>query len=496
MPAPELPATEKVTEAPPHAAGDVIAGRYVLERKLGEGGMGVVWAAHSVALDVSVALKMLHRSLAGTAAVERMAREARASAQLGHPAIVRVLDFGTSEHGEPFLAMELLQGEDLYAQLARGGGLSPGRAVSILLPVIEALATAHAKGIVHRDIKPENIFIATDDQGREHPKLLDFGIAKLERSSGPSRLTEVGALIGSPLYFSPEQAEGMDDVDFRTDIWAVGVVLYELLTGIPPFQAPNHNALMRRILSDEPTPITAANGGDQALWEIVSRCLAKDPGARWPSMWALGEALARWWYERGGRVDAAARSIEDVWIRGLPPGAGADGEVLDAPTLRPQSTQRGSAVRANTEIVTTADFTEDVPGRRGLRGVLALAAVVATTLIVVVVLARRSSGDADVREVGRAAAAPGEPARPSVRAEQPSTTSPLVAPVLPSVPSGEPPRAPATETARGDLTTGGVSRRVSPSPASRAARPAASSAVPSPYAKPRSGRRIDTEFGF
>jgi serine/threonine-protein kinase len=303
-----------------HRPGDSIDGRYVLQRKLGEGGMGVVWVARSSALDVDVALKVLKRELAGTEAVQRMAREARTAAQLGHPAMVRVLDFGTSEHGEPYLAMELLEGEELHHRLVREGRLDPATAVGLLLPVIDGLGTAHEKGIVHRDVKPENIFIATDGQHRTQPKVLDFGIAKLSQDGVPSRLTQVGAVMGSPFYLSPEQAEGLEDIDFRSDIWAVGIVLYELVTGSPPFAANNYNAQIRSILRDTPKPITDLGVGDQQLWLIIDRCLKKERAERWASIWELGEALALWLFERGGRVDAAARSLRHGWLDGTATG--------------------------------------------------------------------------------------------------------------------------------------------------------------------------------
>jgi serine/threonine protein kinase len=294
-----------------HRPGEVIAGRYVLKRKLGEGSMGVVWAAHSTPLDVEVALKVLRSELVSTIAVERMACEARTAAQLGHAALVRMLDFGTSERGEPFLAMELLEGEDLNARLARDHQIVAEEAVGLLLPIIDGLATAHEKGIVHRDIKPENIFIAVDERRRVQPKVLDFGIAL--QANPAAKLTEGGAIVGSPYYLSPEQAEGLEDVDARSDIWSVGVVLYECITGAPPFTGNNYNALLQDIVKKEPVAFTAS-GGNEQLWSVVERCLKKDREQRWASMWELGEALALWLFERGVRVDASARSLRHGWL--------------------------------------------------------------------------------------------------------------------------------------------------------------------------------------
>jgi eukaryotic-like serine/threonine-protein kinase len=279
--------------------------------------MATVWVARSMALDVDVALKLLHGWLTNTEAVERMAREAHAVARLGHPAIVRVIDYGVAGDTQPFIAMELLEGDELAFLLERRGKLPPTEAVSLLLPILDGLATAHQHGIVHRDIKPENIFIARDDLGRVQPKLVDFGIAKLEsEGSSYSRITLAGALLGTPQYLSPEQAFGHEDVDFRTDIWSVGVVLYELVTGTPPFSGPNYNALIRIITQDAPLPAPVFGVADEQLWHVIERCLAKDPDDRWESAWALGEALSCWLVEHGVDVDASSRSLRDVWLDG------------------------------------------------------------------------------------------------------------------------------------------------------------------------------------
>jgi serine/threonine-protein kinase len=467
-----------------HRSGDIIAGRYELRRKLGEGGMGVVWVARSLALDVEVALKMLRREVAGPEAVERMSREARTAAQLGHPAMVRVFDFGTTELGEPFLAMELLQGEGLNTLLAREQRIPGDRAAALLLPIIDGLATAHEKGIVHRDIKPENIFIATDDHGRVQPKVLDFGIAKLDRGP-PSKLTLVGAVLGSPQYLSPEQAEGLSDIDFHADIWATGVLLYELVTGTPPFMADNYNALIRSILRDVPVPITELAAGDAQLWSIIARCLKKDPKQRWGSMWEVGEALALWLFERGVRVDAASHSLRDGWLAGTMTGLqilvtsdAPDSLTEPPPSIRLRSIEVQPAPGAFGTTAEPLTRSHVEPGRRrwlpvALVSLVALGAVCGLLLLTLL--------------SGRAAVKP-EPAETLARAEPKHAAAPAsVVTVLPpalAVPSALPvssaaPLA-ASATAQPSARTS-VPPQVRPAPRSKAvARPA----------------QRGTEFGF
>jgi serine/threonine-protein kinase len=290
---------QAVAAAPPrdrYVEGEVIAGRYELVRRIGEGGMGVVWVARSRGLGVDVALKLLHSTRVDEVSVERMAREARAAAHLGHSAIVRVLDFGKSENGQPFMAMELLQGEDLFRVLKRTRRLSAVEAVSLILPIVDALVVAHKHGIIHRDLKPENIFIATDKRGRVEPKILDFGIAKLEVDD--KRLTQIGT----------------DQVDHRGDIWSLGVVLYEAVTGALPFDGKTSTAVLHSIILDHPRPIIDFAAGNDALWTIIRKCLHKNPPDRWNSMQELGEALARWLIREGMDVDASSRSLRETWL--------------------------------------------------------------------------------------------------------------------------------------------------------------------------------------
>jgi eukaryotic-like serine/threonine-protein kinase len=294
--------------------GEVIDDRYRLEREIGRGGMGVVWVAHSLVLGVDVALKLIRASETGPEGATRMAREANAAARVGHPALVRVFDFGWTPHGDPFLVMELIKGESLSELITRKKRLPAIRAVQILLPIADGLRVAHARSIVHRDIKPANILVATDAPSRQQPKLLDFGIAKV----GPNidgKLTQVGTVLGSPEYMSPEQALGLDDVDARTDVWSLSVALYELLTGEVPFKRGNYNALMQAIIHDQPLPTTKLGVGDAKLWAIIERGLSKERDQRWGDMNQLGRAMAQWLYEQGIKEDISGNSVRAVWLQ-------------------------------------------------------------------------------------------------------------------------------------------------------------------------------------
>ncbi|WP_437731891.1 protein kinase domain-containing protein [Sorangium sp. So ce1335] len=295
------------------AVGEILAGKYQIVGRLGAGGMGTVWRARSLWLDVDVAIKVLHEEQFDAHAAERLLREARATARLGHPAIVRVFDFGETDSGEPFLVMELLEGTSLSNWLETNGPMPPEQAVQMLLPVACALAAAHAQSIVHRDIKPANILVVPDGAGGHVPKVVDFGIAKLSNAASPS-ITQRGMIVGSPEYMSPEQADGQPEVGEQTDVWAFSVVLYELITGQRPFSGETLSAVIAAIFSKEPAPTTELGAGDEALWAIIRRGLAKSPADRWPNMRALGRALAAWAVERGITADVAGTSLEHQWL--------------------------------------------------------------------------------------------------------------------------------------------------------------------------------------
>ncbi len=312
-----------------YAAGDRIAEKYVLIRPLDSGGMGLVWAAHNVDLDVHVAVKLLRGELASTNAADRMLSEARMLARLQHPAIVRVHDCGRTPLGDPFIVMELLDGESLADFIDGHGRISSIDAVSMLLPIVDAIRVAHAAGIIHRDLKPENIFLAGVG-GRIQPKVLDFGIA-LADFVGTRRTTH-GAVLGSPAYMAPEQARG-DEVSVATDVFALSIVLYELITGVLPFERENYHATLRAIIEETPPSITELGAGDELLASIVERGLAKDPKHRYPAAGRYGAALAEWLINHGVIEDACNVSLRSTWLSTSDPPSSLSPVTLPRPSL-------------------------------------------------------------------------------------------------------------------------------------------------------------------
>lgn len=275
--------------------GRVVAGKYRLEERIGEGGMGVVVAARHLELDALVAIKFLRAGLADDG---RLLREARAAARLENEHVVRVLDVGCTDDGAPFIVMEHLNGTDLARTLAERGPLPIAEAVGFVLEACEGVAEAHALGIVHRDLKPSNLFLASRRNGTSIVKVLDFGISKLTRrrddaTTGTVTTTGPATVVGSVGYMAPEQLHG-SAVDARTDVWALGVVLFELITAKRPFDGATAAAVGARIAAAEPTRLRElAPHAPADLEAAVLRCLAKAPGERFADVQSLARALAR-----------------------------------------------------------------------------------------------------------------------------------------------------------------------------------------------------------
>jgi serine/threonine-protein kinase len=262
--------------------GELIQSRYRLVRQLGQGASGAVWAARNELIDRDVALKIMRPEVAEDAiALQRFFNEAKASGRVRSPSIVEILDLGQAEDGSPFLVFELLEGEGLDEKLRRDTTIEPEVLLEMLVGVARALDQAHQLGIVHRDLKPANIFVTTGPTGSLVGKILDFGISKVFDTSHNFTLTRTGTVVGSPAYMSPEQAGGREDIDGRADIWSLGVVLYEALTGTLPHQAANYNALMVRILTQESDPVvTRKTDLPPSVCAIVDACLKRERDER------------------------------------------------------------------------------------------------------------------------------------------------------------------------------------------------------------------------
>jgi serine/threonine protein kinase len=296
-----------------HRSGEVIDQRYVLLQPIDEGGMGVVWRAHSLQLEIDVAIKFVQQYRESASATRRMAREARATASLTHAAVVRAFDFGQTSQGDPYLAMELLHGRTLGSFLDRKGPRSDLVAVQTLLPIADALAEAHAREVVHRDLKPDNIFLARVS-GRTQPKLLDFSLVKLVRPGFNTTQTADQRGAGTVPYLAPEQATGSAELDARVDVWALCAVLYRTITGDDPFQGKSRYAVIKAVIEEQPTPTYKLGAGDRALWRIIERGLSKKPEERYAGMRELGEALADWLLRRGIYEDVSGMSLSRIWL--------------------------------------------------------------------------------------------------------------------------------------------------------------------------------------
>lgn len=289
--APDM-APRELVEADLLAVGDVVAGKYRIEGMLGRGGMGVVYSARHVRLGHRVAIKALDSN--EPKAATRFLREARTCAQLLNDHIARVFDLGHLPNGVPFFSMEHLSGEDLARALARGP-VGPTLAVEYVLQACTALAAAHAAGVIHRDLKPSNIFIARRPDGSPLVKVLDFGLSKFVSAHGlgiTSSVTLTQSLVGSPQYMSPEQILSSETLDARTDIWSIGVILYELATRQRPFPGSTLPAILISIATQQPrAPSSLAQDVSPGLEHVILRCLEKNPAARYPDIAALVEAL-------------------------------------------------------------------------------------------------------------------------------------------------------------------------------------------------------------
>ena len=298
------------------APGQVLGGKYRVVRQIGEGGMGVVLEAEHTTSGKRVAIKWLHPKMASEPdAEERFVREARAAARIRHPNVVDVYDV-VQEHDGVFLVMELLEGEPLTDVLERGQLPVPSL-IALLIEAMRGVSAAHKQGVVHRDVKPDNIFLCRiADRTTPCPKVLDFGISKLDKEN--LRITQTGMALGTPLYMSYEQLQGSRDVDARTDVYAFAVILYEALTGQPPFDADTFSELMVKMATEHATPPkTLRDEVPGELDRVVLRALAKDRTQRTPSLLAFISELEPFASEAAFRSQMTARRARMPLIRPL-----------------------------------------------------------------------------------------------------------------------------------------------------------------------------------
>jgi len=474
-----------------------VVDKYTIVRLLGRGGMGAVYEARHARLARRVAIKFLLPQFAANREIlRRFENEAKAAGGLEHPNLAAVTDFGRADDGSPYLVMEFLEGEDCAKLLRRKGRISVAQSTNIAAQACRGLAIAHRAAIVHRDLKPENLFVTDAGDGSDLIKVLDFGIAKL-RIADASVITGTGATFGTAYYMSPEQARGAGDVDPRTDVWSMGVVLYELLTGRKPFVGGQFLEVIHQILSFEPPPLATLRPDlPPRLVAVIEHAMKKDMAERLPSVTALGEALAPF---VGGRPEAEP-----------PLPAQALGSTLATPATRSGEISLSErAAIANSKV---SESPAMPPGSGSWKKALLLAAIVACGVVALLV-ARRHPPEATADLNPPAATTPAAPKAPPSVASPATSAPPAALPAIPLPPTAiapppppnpSPPAATAAVRTLSEHSKRSSNRRAAHSaPDPQATAPRATppdnppNPAPSPEKPPAShGIRIDREDPF
>lgn len=478
--------------AMPIAPGTMLAGRYQVERVLGKGAMGVVVAARHIELGELFAIKLLlPQTAAQPQAVDRFLREARAAARLKSEHVVKVTDVGRLENGSPYMVMEHLTGTDLQQLVRTGGPLPVEEAVTYVLQACDAIAEAHALGIVHRDLKPSNLFLIRRRNGTGCVKVLDFGISKQIVQEAVD-LTKTGDVFGTPLYMAPEQMARTKNADARADIWSMGIVLYELVTGTTPFHASTLTEVVARVLQeDAPPPSSVRREIPPAIDAVVARCLQKRPDLRFQSVEDLAAAL------RAATVctdPTAPRASSSPALQTAPPASLARAPV--APTLMlPEQEPRAqlpAPVNAPPGLPASTVSSWGSTGRMRATGSSGMVAALAAGGAVAALLAGggvwfalRSPSEVGSNEevVPSASAKAARQTEPAASADPPMPPSSAAAELPVLATTGTSNAAPATASASSTVATGTVISTSAPS--TRATLPRASSSASPPQLPPK-----------
>jgi serine/threonine protein kinase len=467
-------------------AGDVLAGKYRVERILGAGGMGVVVAAHHMQLDEKVALKfLLPEALLSPEAVSRFLREARAAVRVKGEHVARVSDVGQLENGSPYIVMEYLDGLDLATWIRDRGALPIAQAVDFVLQSCEAIADAHAVGIVHRDLKPANLFCVERTDGTLSIKVLDFGISKVTTPGSTGfDMTRTSALVGSPYYMSPEQLQSSKGVDGRTDIWSMGVILFELISGRVPFIAEMVTELAIKIATEPPPPVrTFRVEVAPALDAVITRCLEKDRTTRYQTVGDLAVALGPFGTRAGqASVERVVGTLKKAGISGpvtldqpLPPIVLT--AVMPGPGGAPM-VPSGPMVSSAPNVPATSSSwgqSQSSPAGQGrgalVAGVLAALALVTGLAVVAILLLRK----------------------PSTAASAASPSAATTAAIVSASPSSALPSSSSASTDPSSSSAAGAPASSAPQPgASIATATHGTSPVPAPYAAGKGARPLPT----